>query len=122
MKKNIMFIILSGLFLISCSKQSSKEQLPVEKNITASSTISETKQSMELIKAENAERIIPQEWKSKLSENGSKYSIGKMDNDTGVWLCLIHFSDDLKQSNVEDCKQISNIPKTNSSDIIIKGE
>lgn len=111
--KNMILVLIASLALLSsCSK---KQTNNIEnKKITSSEVSIEQAESasansIKLIKPELATRLIPERWVQPLSDKESKYTVGEMKTQNGVWLCLIHFSEDLKQSNIEECTQITNI-------------
>lgn len=115
MKK--ILICLSALFLLcSCAKEETVSDLinssdalvesstNVRSRAIASSSMVD---SMVLIKPTKVVRVLPEDWKDKLSTSDSKYSIGKMVSGNNLWLCLIKFSDDLESSNVVECKNVT---------------
>ena len=113
--KKIFALIISGLLIISCSKNSTSTNNIASNTTNANESIqvgeSSINTNLKLIKPELAVRITPEQWRTKLMGENSKYSLGEMNTHNGVWLCLIHFSDDLKQSNIEECSQITEIKK-----------
>lgn len=115
-KKVIFGLIILLALLSSCSKKQTNIQ---NDKLTASEVSIEQPESVsdnsiKLIKPELVTRIIPERWVQPLSDKDSKYTVGEMKNKDGIWLCLIHFSEDLKQSNIEECSQITNIKQQKS--------
>lgn len=113
--KKIFCLLLTGFLLCNCSKNTN-QNTNIDASVPKIKSSNALVNGMELVKPELAVRIIPDDWKSKFigSESSNRYALGKMvshDNESdqtpAVWLCLIHFSEDMDSSVVEACKQIT---------------
>lgn len=123
MKKIMIYLCLLGSFMVGCSK-STTNNMQIKHDASPivsqeSETLSRTSDSEDgklvLIKPELAARVIPIDWKESLASKDSKYGVGEMKTHDGIWLCLVHFSDDLKNSNTEKCVQVTDIKASNSN-------